>query len=61
MTAVDTSREGKVAKAVTTLALSSAAEESPVRKEYGEYGLNWIAHPTKEGFLYFSIPGTNTY
>ena len=25
------------------------------------YGLNWIAKPTKEGFLYFQIPGTNTY
>jgi hypothetical protein len=25
------------------------------------YGLNWIAKPTKEGFLYFMIPGTNTY
>lgn len=25
------------------------------------YGLNWIAKPTREGFLYFQIPGTNTY
>lgn len=25
------------------------------------YGMNWIAKPTKEGFLYFCIPGTNTY
>lgn len=24
-------------------------------------GFQWVAKPTKEGFLYFSIPGTNTY
>ena len=26
-----------------------------------DYGLNWVAKPTKEGFVYFYIPGTNTY
>lgn len=61
MAAADASREIKVSKAVTGLALSSAGEEPPIEKPNAEYGLNWIAHPTKEGFLYFSIPGTNTY
>jgi len=39
------------------------AEEYKFSSGLGQknYGLNWMAKPTKEGFLYFSIPSTNSY
>lgn len=41
--------------------LEASGSSETSRESGGRYELNWIAKPTKEGFLYFQIPGTNTY